>query len=93
LITFSVLFSGAHLILMSNLGKRTPEQIKHIVRERARVQGAMASIVEWQSLRMQEYRHHLRMTVHRWLGKAGYRFELEPAPIPAGPYNPQHHLE
>ncbi len=50
LITFTVLFSSAHLILMSNAGKRSPEQIKYIVRERARVQGAMASIVEWQSL-------------------------------------------
>ncbi len=34
-----------------------PAQIHRIVREKARVQGAMGSIVEWQSLKMQEYRY------------------------------------
>ncbi len=86
LISFSVLFGGAHLILMSQNGKRSPERIKYIVRERARVQGAMASIVEWQSLKMQEYRHQLRSTLGRRLERFGLRYELEPEPLAAGPY-------
>jgi hypothetical protein len=56
LITFTTLFLCAHLVLLSPLGYREPIQIHCIVREKARVQGAMASIVEWQALKMQEYR-------------------------------------
>src|SRR5574341_637077 len=59
LISFSILFTAAHLVLLSPLGYREPKQIHRIVREKARVQGAMASIVEWQSLKMQEYRYSL----------------------------------
>ena len=51
LITFTFLFTSAHLLLISPLGYRDPKQIHRIVREKARVQGAMASIVEWQSLK------------------------------------------
>ena len=47
-------------MLISPVGVRDPKQIHRIVREKARVQGAMASIVEWQSLRMQEYRYSIR---------------------------------
>jgi hypothetical protein len=54
LISFAILFLSAHLIILSPLGYRDPKQIHRIVREKARVQGAMASIVEWQSLKMQE---------------------------------------
>ena len=93
LITFTILFSGAHLILISSLGRRSPEQIRYIVRERARVQGAMASIVEWQSLRMQEYRYHLRTKASLWLNRIGLNLEVGPAPISAGPYNPAHHFD
>ena len=60
LVSFTILGVAAHLMLLSPLGYREPIQIHRIVREKARVQGAMASIVEWQSLRMQEYRHSLR---------------------------------
>jgi hypothetical protein len=35
-------------LLLSPLGYREPVQIHRIVRKKARVQGAMASIVEWQ---------------------------------------------
>jgi len=93
LITFSILFSGAHLILMSNIGSRSPEQIRYIVRDRARVQGAMASIVEWQSLRMQEYRYHLRTRASHYLEQIGVELEVGPAPLSAGPYNPAHHFD
>ena len=59
LISFSLLALAAHGALLSPLGYRDPKQIHRIVRDKARVQGAMASIVEWQSLRMQEYRYWL----------------------------------
>lgn len=91
LITFTCLFGGAHLILMSNSGKRTPEKITFIVRERARVQGAMASIVEWQSLKMQEYRYTLLGAVNGLLNRLGIERELESAPMSAGPYIEHHH--
>ena len=50
LISFSILILAANLLLISPIGYREPKQIYRIVREKARVQGAMASIVEWQSL-------------------------------------------
>ena len=93
LISFSVLFIGAHLILISRYGRRTPEHITYIVREKARVQGAMASIVEWQSLRMQQYRYHLREKLMPFVGRFGYRMQLEPQPAEAGPYNPHLHID
>jgi hypothetical protein len=60
LITFTVLILLANVLLLSPIGYRDPNQIHRIVREKARVKGSMASIVEWQSLRMQEYRHSMR---------------------------------
>ncbi len=93
LVTFTILFSGAHLILISNIGSRSPEQIRHIVRDRARVQGAMASIVEWQSLKMQEYRYQLRTKASHYLERVGVELEVGPAPLSAGPYNPAHHFD
>ena len=59
LISFSLLVLAANLLLISPIGVRDPTKIHRIVREKARVQGAMASIVEWQSLRMQEYRYEI----------------------------------
>jgi hypothetical protein len=66
LISFGVLFLSAHLIILSPLGYRSPKQIHRIVREKARVRGAMASIVEWQSLKMQEYRYSLLVMIARF---------------------------
>lgn len=59
LITFSILILAANALLLSPMGHRDPQSIHRIVREKARVQGSMASIVEWQSLKMQEYRYSL----------------------------------
>jgi len=59
LITFSILIIAANALLLSPIGHRDPQSIHRIVREKARVQGSMASIVEWQSLKMQEYRYTL----------------------------------
>jgi hypothetical protein len=73
LISFSALVIIANLVLISPIGARDPVTIHRIVREKARVQGAMASIVEWQSLRMQEYRYSLRNRI--LMGVADF-FEL-----------------
>jgi len=95
LISFSILAGAAHLMLLSPLGYRDPKQIHRIVRDKARVQGAMASIVEWQSLRMQEYRYAVLIGVTRLFELVGVRRPLryEPAPAPAGDYDHALHTD
>jgi hypothetical protein len=99
LISFSILVIAANALLISPRGYRAPKQIHRIVREKARVQGSMASIVEWQSLKMQEYRYSLR---ERVLTRVSQFFELfgvrrpvrfEPEPIVAGEYNDALHMD
>jgi amino acid transporter len=99
LISFSLLALSAHALLLSPLGFREPVQIHRIVRDKARVQGAMASIVEWQSLKMQEYRYSLRMRIFAAI--AGF-YELfgvrrplryEPKPVAAGDYDHALHVD
>ena len=99
LITFSILVIAANLLLISPIGYRDPKTIHRIVREKARVEGAMASIVEWQSLRMQEYRGSLRSKI---LISISELFELfgvrrpvrfEPEPIAAGDYDHALHID
>ena len=88
LISFSLLALTAHLLLLSPLGYRGPRQIQRIVRKKARVQGHMASIVEWQSLRMQEYRYSLLTRISRffaWFGVYRPR-RYAPRPVMAGDY-------
>ena len=94
LISFSVLVLTANLLLISPIGYREPKQIYRIVREKARVQGAMASIVEWQSLKMQEYRYNLIAWVARLFELFGVRRPLryEP-PAPAGDYDHALHAD
>ncbi len=88
LISFSVLIIAANLLLISPIGVRDPRAIHRIVREKARVQGSMASIVEWQSLRMQEYRFHVLVFVTRLFELFGVRRPLRyETPIPAGDYD------
>ena len=84
LISFSVLALLAHALLLSPLGYREPKQIHRIVRQKARVQGAMASIVEWQSLKMQEYRYWLLVNIARLFELIGVRRPPRSAPPPAG---------
>ena len=99
LISFTILAVAAHLMLLSPLGYREPTQIHRIVRDKARVQGAMASIVEWQSLRMQEYRHSLReqilLGVTRFFELFGVRrpIRYEPVPVSAGDYDHALHVD
>jgi hypothetical protein len=99
LVSFTILGIAAHLMLISPLGYREPTQIHRIVREKARVQGAMASIVEWQSLRMQEYRHSLRgqilIGVSRFFELFGVRrpVRYEATPASAGDYDHALHVD
>jgi hypothetical protein len=89
LISFSILILAANALLLSPIGYRDPRQIYRIVREKARVQGSMGSIVEWQSLKMQEYRYMLLLAITHFFELLGVRRPLrfEPAPVPAGDYD------
>ncbi|MCL4506391.1 MAG: APC family permease [Chloroflexi bacterium] len=95
LISFSVLAIAAHGLLLSPQGYREPRQIHRIVREKARVQGAMASIVEWQSLRMQEYRYELFTALTHLFDIFGVRrpARYESVPAPAGEYDAAMHVD
>jgi hypothetical protein len=94
LLSFSLLFTSAHLVLLSPIGQREPRQIHRIVREKARVQGAMASIVEWQSLKMQEYRYSLLVLISRFWQMFGiYRPVRYERPLPAGDYDEALHID
>jgi hypothetical protein len=87
LISLSILILMAHAILISPIGYRGPQDIHRIIREKSRIQGQMGNIVEWQSLRVQEYRYRLLVAVARfweWFGvRRPVRFE---PPIPAGDF-------
>jgi hypothetical protein len=93
LITFTILIVGANLLLISPIGYRNPKQIYRIVREKARVEGSMASIVEWQSLKMQEYRYNVRVRMLIWVTRLFELFGVrrpvryEPVPVVAGNYD------
>lgn len=94
LISFSILALAAHALLLSPLGYREPVQIHRIVRNKARVQGAMASIVEWQSLRMQEYRYLLLTGISRFFELFGIRRPVRyEKPVPAGDYDHALHVD
>jgi hypothetical protein len=94
LISFSILVLAANMLLVSPIGLREPKQIHRIVREKARVQGAMASIVEWQSLRMQEYRYSVLVWIARFFGALGIRRPVKyERPAPAGDYDHALHVD
>jgi hypothetical protein len=94
LISFTILFFSAHLVILSPLGYRDPKQIHRIVREKARIQGAMASIVEWQSLKMQEYRYSLLVGIARFWQFFGINRPVRyDAPVVAGDYNEALHVD
>ncbi len=96
LLSFTTLFLAAHLVLISPIGYREPKQIHRIVRDKARVQGAMASIVEWQSLKMQEYRYWLLVKIVQffaWLRLPPPSYMPGPAPVIAGDYDHALHVD
>jgi len=75
------------------LGYREPKRIRRIVRDKAHVQGAMASIVEWQSLKMQEYRYGLLIGASRFFELFGVRRPTRYAPPAAGDYDEALHID
>jgi hypothetical protein len=94
LISFTLLALAAHALLLSPLGFRNPKQIHRIVRDKARVQGSMASIVEWQSLKMQEYRYMLLTGISKFFALFGvYRPVRYEAPVVAGDYDHALHVD
>jgi hypothetical protein len=94
LITFSLLILGANALLISPNGLRDPKTIHRIVREKARVQGSMASIVEWQSLKMQEYRYDLLISLSKFFEIFGiHRPVTTPQPVAAGGYDTALHVD
>ncbi len=94
LISFSLLALAAHAILLSPLGYREPVQIHRIVRDKARVKGAMGSIVEWQSLKMQEYRYALLVGIAQFFELFGIRRPIRyNPPAPAGDYDHAIHVD
>jgi hypothetical protein len=94
LISFAVLVLAANAMLISPGGFRDPKQIHRIVRDTARVQGAMASIVEWQSLKMQEYRYSVLIGITNFFGMLGVRrpIRFDP-PVAAGDYDHALHVD
>jgi hypothetical protein len=94
LFSFSILAITANLVLISPIGHREPRQIYRIVREKARVQGAMASIVEWQSLKMQEYRYSVIVWIARFFALFGiHRPIRDDVPASAGDYDHALHID
>lgn len=98
LIVFAALIILAHAILLSPAGYREPEDIHRVIREKSRIEGAMGNVVEWQSLKMQEYRYALMMGISRVFGTFGIfkpmRFEEQPAPVNPGAFEDAlHHDE
>jgi len=94
LISFSILVLGANLLLISPIGYRDPAAIHRIVRDKARVKGAMASIVEWQSLKMQEYRYNILLGVVRFFELFGIHRPLRyEHPVEAGDYDHAIHVD
>jgi hypothetical protein len=87
LISLSILILMAHAILISPIGYRNPRDIHRIIREKSRIQGQMGNIVEWQSLRVQEYRYRLVIAVSKFWELFGVRrpMRFEP-PIAAGDF-------
>lgn len=87
LISLSILIIMAHAILISPIGYRSPKDIHRIIRDKSRVQGQMGNIVEWQSLKVQEYRYKLLLLVARFWELFGVRRPLrfEP-PVIAGEF-------
>jgi hypothetical protein len=94
LISLSLLILVAHAILVSPVGYRDPDQIYRIIRVKSRVQGPMGSIVEWQSLKTQEYRYTLLAAIARFGELFGVRRPVRyEKPVPAGDYEQMIHDE
>jgi hypothetical protein len=79
---------------VSPIGYREPKRIPRIVRDKARVRGGMASIVEWQSLKMQEYRYQVLVGISRFWQLFGVRRPVRyEKPVAAGDYDHALHVD
>jgi len=87
LISLSLLILMAHAILISPIGYRDAGAVRRIVRDKSRIEGPMGSIVEWQSLKTQEYRVVLLTSIARFWEWFGVRrpVRFEPS-LPPGTY-------
>ncbi len=94
LISLSALILVAHAILISPVGYRDPDQIYRIIRTKSRIHGPMGSIVEWQSLKTQEYRYQVIIALSKFAELFGVRrpVRFEP-PVAAGSYDEVAHGE
>lgn len=89
LITMGVLVLISYIILISPAGYRAPQDIHRIIREKSRVEGDMGNMVEWQSLKMQEYRYKVLTAVADFMAIFGVMKPLsveKSIPAPAGEY-------
>ncbi len=94
LISLSVVILIAHAILISPIGYRDPDQVYRIIRVKSRVTGPMGSIVEWQSLKTQEYRYALLVAIARFGELIGVQRPMRyEKPVPAGDYEQAVHME
>jgi hypothetical protein len=86
LLTFAILVLVAYIILLSPAGYRNPQDIHRIIREKSRVQGVMGNMVEWQSLKMQQYRYTVMLSIAHFAALFGIlkplRFEQDVPPSP-----------
>ncbi|HET9914211.1 MAG TPA: hypothetical protein VFQ13_20115 [Anaerolineales bacterium] len=88
LISFTILATVAHLVLLSPAGFREARQVHRIVHDKARVQGSMASIVKWQAYKMQEYRYRLMIGIAGFLELFGVGQQTRnPVAVAAGGRN------
>jgi hypothetical protein len=91
LLTMAFLVLISMIILVSPAGYREPEDIHRIIREKSRVEGAMGNMVEWQSLKMQEFRYDMMLAISKFFGIFGlYKpasFDIKSAPAPVGSYD------
>jgi hypothetical protein len=90
LIVLCALIVLANMLLLSPAGYRNAQDIHRVIREKSRIHGSMGNIVEWQSLKMQEYRYTLVSAVARFFEMFGVfkplRFEQQSAPPKAGEF-------
>lgn len=97
LIVFSILIILAHVILISPAGYRDPEDIRRVIREKSRIHGTTGNVVEWQSLKIQEYRYELMMKVARFFSWFGIfkpmRFENMTSPVNVGSFEEALHQD
>ncbi|RLT41229.1 MAG: hypothetical protein DWI61_03205 [Chloroflexi bacterium] len=61
----------ANLLLIAPAGYRDLTKIRTIIRDKSRIEGHVGSLVEWQSLRMQEYRYRVLLAVSSMFATVG----------------------